>query len=135
MHDQVAHARAEGALVARSPDQECRSDRNAFPEDKQSYEIAGENGAKRAAGIDQGGHVLQRILHVQRVDDAEQRGDEEDVAEQQTEPIDAQGRQREIEQLHLAQLAVRQRQQVCKRQDGQHQHIGAAQPRPEAGGR
>ena len=64
---------------------------------------------------------------------AEQRGDEEDVAEQQTEPIDAQGRQREIEQLHLAQLAVRQRQQVCKRQDRQHQHIGAAQPAAKQG--
>ena len=72
-HD-ITHAGAIGALVARRPDQEYRSDRNAFPENEKGRQIASEDGADCAASIDEAGGLLEAIAHMQRIKATEKRG-------------------------------------------------------------
>ncbi len=115
-------------LVAGRPDQEHRGDGDAFPEEEQRHQIAGKHCAERTAGIDQSGRMLHGVAYVQRIKPAEERGDQEDDAEQHAQPVDPQRDERQPHHLHLAELAERQHQEICQRWDRQHDH----QPRPQA---
>ncbi len=54
---------------------------------------------------------------MQSVDHSKLGRDQEDVAEQKAEPVDAQGGQGQVEYPNLAELAVGQGQQMRKRED------------------
>jgi hypothetical protein len=88
LDDDVAHAGAVGLLGARGPDQKDGRNGDAFPEDEQRHQIAGEHRAKRAAGVDQAGGLLGDIADMQRVESADEGGQQEDIAEQQAEFVD-----------------------------------------------
>ncbi len=126
LDDEIPHPRVEGTLGAARPDQEYRGDRRPLPIEEQRDEIAGEYRADRRPGIDEACDVLHHVVVVERVENAEKAGDQEDVAEDRAQPIDAQRDQRQAEHADLAEIAVGQRDQLRERQRRQRQHIGRA---------
>ena len=71
------------------PDQEHGTDGEQLPEDEERDQITRKRGAHRAACIDQAGDMLQRVFKVQRIDDEDESGDMEDIAEDQAQLVGA----------------------------------------------
>ena len=101
LDNQVMHPGLVRTTGFPRPDQKYRRKREQFPEDEQAQQIAGEDRPETAAGIHQGGDLLQRIAHVQRINNAEKRGDMKYVTEHQAQLVDAVGRELIIEQSQL----------------------------------
>ena len=70
MEHQVAHTGSVRLRRATSPHLEDRGNCQKLPEQEQNEQIAGKDGAERAAGVHQRGHDLQTIAHVKSVDTA-----------------------------------------------------------------
>ena len=58
-----------------------RAQRQRLPEQEQRNQVAGEDGAERAARIDEPGNVLAPLFYVEREQDRYERGEVEEVAE------------------------------------------------------
>jgi len=76
--------------------------------------------------------MLQGVAHVQCVKHPQESGDEKNHPEDETEAVDAQGRQGVLEHLPVAVVSVRQRDQLYEAEHGQGKHVQLA--RPAAGG-
>ena len=122
LHQQIAHRSAPRPFRAPRPDEHDRSRRRELPVDEQRDQVAGEHRAERAAGIRERRDLLVRIILVQRVDDVEQRGDREDVAESEAQTIDTHQHQRLAQEAWLHVFARRHHHEVGESEHRQRKH-------------
>ena len=105
VHEQISHPRRDGFRGAPRPDEEDGADREQLPEDEEGDEVAREDRAQGAPGVDHGRGVLHggavALLQVQRVDDRDERAQVEQVAEEEAEPVGAHRGQRVPQELVL----------------------------------
>ncbi len=87
LDDQIAQARGERPRRSPCPDEKHGAEREHLPEQKEGEQIARENGADGAAGIDQAGCMLHGIANVQRKHDADEGGEVEQNTEQSTQGV------------------------------------------------
>ena len=75
--------------------------------------------------------MLRVVLHVERIDDAQQGGDMEDIAEDKAEPVDANQRKGIVEDPDLPVVPRGEPDQMSKAGNGKQQHIGRLQAPPQ----
>jgi hypothetical protein len=131
LDDDVTHAGTICPLGAARPDQQHRGDRRELPPDEQREEIAGKDRPQRRPAVDQRRDVLGRILDVQRVERREEEREDEHVAEEKAQAVDAHERERLPEQLELSELPVGQQQQPDENGRRQRQQVRCAQAPPD----
>jgi hypothetical protein len=134
LDEQVAHGHAEDALAARGlveaprQDQEHRAERRELPEEEEREQVARERGADGRPRIDQGGHVLERALHVEGVEAAQERRDVEDDPEHSAEGVHPHQLERVAEQRGRALVPEREQREVRRAEQRQGQHVHIAEP-------
>ena len=85
MHQQIAVPGGRGSGGLAGPDQKHRSEGHHFPEDEDGQVIAGEGHPQGTADVKAGGHGLAVVLHVETVEEAQERHEGEDVGEDQAQ--------------------------------------------------
>ena len=79
MDQQIAESGGDSGRPAAQPDEKRGRQCHQLPEQKKGQEVPGENRPERGPCVRQRCHVLRVIVHVERIDHADERHQREDV--------------------------------------------------------